>query len=366
MNFILAGIFPYLENIAISQGFARDTPPDVRFSLHKIFRNLLKVCLNGKSSMKPVYIARNICVLISTLFVTGSLGQTAVPDINLILGNADKQTQVYVETFKNLLAEETKTFDIYDKKGDVKKHKVIVSNFIVYPLGKDSARVAEYRNVISTDGKPQSGTDKRAEDFFSKIVNAASSQKELDAIEAESLRYDEQIWISGLTLFQSFVLRSDFRPYFHFKFEGVKPTPDGNVYTISYRQIKPHPAITVNAGKDAANSQNYDVEIDSSTEMNARVNGTLTIDAETFALVGERRERTIRPAGLDQPIIVAVDTFSYRRSDFGIFTPAEITHLQYRVKLKDRQAIKDISVTFAYSKFSKPDVEVKSGEVKSN
>jgi hypothetical protein len=317
--------------------------------------------------MKPENIARHIflsLLAVLTLFSAGVFGQAPVPDVNSILDNTERQTQVYVETFKKLLAEETKTFDIYDKKGNVKKKKVIVSTFIVYPLAKDNSRVAEYRNVISVDGKPQGGADKRVEDFFSKIANASSSQKELDAIEAESLRYDEQVWISGLTLFQSFVVRNEFRPYFQFKFEGVKPTAGGSVYTVSYRQIKPHAAITVNAGKDAANSQNYDVEIDSSGDMNARVNGTLTIDAATFAIVAERRERTVQPAGVAQPIVVAVDDFSYRPSDFGIFTPARISHLQYRVKLKELQATKDISVTFDYSKFSKPDVEVKSGDVK--
>src|SRR5215210_4006162 len=68
------------------------------------------------------------------------------PTLQEIIDKAEAQTRVYVETFKNLLSEERKTFEIYDKRGEVKKRRSVVSTFIVYPLSKDENQITEFRN----------------------------------------------------------------------------------------------------------------------------------------------------------------------------------------------------------------------------
>lgn len=106
-------------------------------------------------------------ILLTFLAVNAGFGQSAAdPTINEIVRNAAEQRNAYVEEFKNLLSRETKTFEIYDKKGSVKKRRVVVSNFIVYQLDNDDKRIAEYRNVVSVDGKQLDNTDKRAQDFL--------------------------------------------------------------------------------------------------------------------------------------------------------------------------------------------------------
>jgi hypothetical protein len=60
---------------------------------------------------------------------------------------------------------------------------------------------------------------------------------------------------------------------------------------------------------------------------------------------------------------VAEDELEYTDSAFGILTPQTLTHVQYRVRLKDGVASKDTKILFEYGKFTQPDVEVK-GEVK--
>ena len=288
------------------------------------------------------------------------------PTLPEILDKADGQTRIYLETFKNLLSEETKTFEIYDKRGEVKKRRSVVSTFIVYPLSKDENQITEFRSVISVDGKALEKTDQRAQEFFEQIVKVESSKKELERLQKESSRYDQDIYISGLTLFQSIALSRDLRSLFEFNIESTEQIDGSEVFLVAYRQTKQSPYITINseAERDGGKlTQNFDVEIDKKVDLNERMRGKLWIDADTFQIRREQREMTIQPEGFTSPLIVVEDNFEFQNSDFGILTPKKVTHLQNRVKIKDKTAIKEIKVVFDYEKFTKPDVEVQ-GEVK--
>ena len=87
-----------------------------------------------------------ILLLICPLFASRAHAQTIAPrpGINEVLERAAEQTKVYVEAFKNLLADETKTFEMYDKNGAVKKTKTVRSSFIVYQFTKDQNQLNEY------------------------------------------------------------------------------------------------------------------------------------------------------------------------------------------------------------------------------
>lgn len=301
-----------------------------------------------------------LLVLISSSAGRGQLVQEVSPQE--VINRARDRTRVYLETFKNLLSEEKKTFEIYEKGGKVKKRKVVDSTFLAYQLVKEEGRVAEFRNVISIDGKRVSNADNRAKDFFEKVVASDNSQKEYERVRNESSRFDEDFAISGLTLFQAIALSDELRGRFRFTMAGRESIGGRNVYTVLFDQIRPDPAITVNS---PTASHNYDIEIEGSrtVELNARVRGKLWIDAETFNVRRELRERTIQPEGFPEPSIVAEDLLEYTDSEFGILTPQTLSHLQYRVRLRDREVVKDTRIVFEYGKFTQPDVEVK-GEVK--
>ena len=279
-----------------------------------------------------------------------------------MINRARERTGVYLETFKNLLSEETKTFEIYEKNGKIKKRKVVNSTFLVYQLTKDAGRVAEFRNVIAVDGKNVSNADDRARDFFEKVVASDNSQKEYERIREESSRFDEDFAINGLTLFQAISLSEDLRGRFRFTMAGRESIGGKNVYTVLFEQIRPDSAITVNV---PTASHNYDIEIEGErgVELSPMIRGKMWIDADTFNLRRELRERTIQPLGFPQPVVVAEDLLEYTDSSFGILTPKTLSHTQYRVRLKDREVTKDTRIIFEYGKFSLPDVDVK-GEVK--
>lgn len=305
-------------------------------------------------------------LLILLLVLTGSSagrGQLVeeVPPQEMI-NRARDRTKVYLETFKNLLSEEKKTFEIYEKGGKVKKRKVVDSTFLVYQLTKEQGRVAEFRNVVAVDGKKVSNVDDRAKDFFEKVVASDNSQKEYERIRDESSRFDEDFAVNGLTLFQAIALSEALRGRFRFTMAGRESIGGKNVYVVLFEQIRADPAITVNS---PTASDNYDIEIegDRTTELNARIRGKLWIDAETFNVRRELRERTIQPTGFPQAVVVAEDLLEYTDGGFGILTPQTLSHVQYRVRLKERDVAKDTRIVFEYGKFSQPDVDVK-GEVK--
>jgi len=301
-----------------------------------------------------------LLVLTASSAGLGQLSQEVTPQE--MINRARERTKIYLETFKNLLSEEKKTFEIYEKGGKIKKRKVVESTFLVYQLTKDAGRVAEFRNVVAVDGKKVSDADARAKDFFEKVVASDNSQKEYERIRDESSRFDEDFAINGLTLFQAIALSEELRGRFRFTMAGRESISGKNVYVVLFEQIRDDPAITVNS---STASNNYDIEIegDKTVPLSARIRGKLWIDVDTFNVRRELRERTIQPLGYPQPVVVAEDLLEYADSGFGILTPQTLSHVQYRVRLKEREVTKDTRIVFDYGKFTQPDVDVK-GEVK--
>lgn len=294
-------------------------------------------------------------------------GQTAASTFDDSIAGAMGQRKVYIEEFKNLMSQEIKTFEIYDKTGAVKKNRSVVSTFIVYQLSKGDKGIVEYRNVVAVDGKKLDDSDKRAQDFFDDIVKVESSAKELEKLSKEGSRYDEGISINGLTLYQSVAIADNMRPYFEFKLDGEEKLASRRVFAISYQQTTPSPYISTNAReapRDGKLNLIFNLDFDGSRNVNGRLRGKFWIDAITLQVWKELRVLTIQPEGFASPIVFAENTFEYQPSEFGILTPKRITYTQFRIDKKTRESRKDVSVAFDYVKFTKPDVEVKSAEVK--
>ena len=302
-------------------------------------------------------------------------GQTAPPvealSIEDILTRADEQAKTYADVFRNLLAEETKTFEVYDKNGKPKDRRSVKSLFIIYQSMKDETSVAEYRNVIEVDGKKIADSARRAEQFFTQILKSESAKKELDKLNAESLRFDKNVLISGMTRSKAVILAENLRPFFEFKIIGEEEINGHGVYIVEYQQTKKSPFVKVNAvdGIEADNSNfNFDVEISGAEkELNERLRGRLWIDKQSFQVWREKQELTVQPTEAKTPVVVQQTDFEYQKSDFGILTPKQISYLQYQAKIAksgEVSAFKDTKVLFEYGKFSKPDVEVQSKDDK--
>ena len=289
--------------------------------------------------------------------------------LETILTEAEKQTIAYRENFANLLAEEAKVFEKYDKKGKAGDKRTVESNFLVYQSAKDANSISEYRNVTRVDGKTVGNNEKRAEDFFEKVLKSTTADKELERIREENSRYDKNLVINGITLNQAVVLAAHIRPFFDFKIVGREQFEGREMFVVSYQQKSKSPYISVNEdNKSDKLFIEFDVDTPGSVkELGALLRGELWIDAETYDVWRERRELTVQPTGAANPFVVIEISFDYQKSENIGITPKRIVLINYALKRKDEElkVLKQTQATFEYTKFTKSDVEVKSGEVNS-
>lgn len=309
-----------------------------------------------------------LSILVILIVCRTSFEQQPVRTIQVddVINRASAQVPNYLSTFRNLISQESKTFTRYSKDGDVKKTKKVISTFIVYQSAKDENRIAEYRNVLSVDGKPVGNPEGRAKDFFERVVKSENSQTELRKIEDESSRYDE-ISVNGLTLFEGVPLLEHLRPNFSFRLAGMEKIDGSDTYKIDYEQIRVSPYISINESTVPSEVKMpviYELESSVNGPANERLRGTLWIDANTFQIRREKRQMTIQPEDFARRVVAADNEFEYQKSDFGMLTPRRITYTSYRIDRKSETAVKEDSITLDYEKFTRPDVEVKSSDVK--
>lgn len=315
---------------------------------------------------------RNRSLVFATLFVTFFAIQvrtqiTPNPGIQQILTGAAEKRLAYIAEFKNLLSQETKSFETFDKKGEVKKRRSLISTFIVYPLTKKEGAVAEFRNVISVDGKTINDADKRAQDFFEDVAKAESSGKETEKIEKEASRYDEVISITGLTLYQAPVLADNLRPFFDFKLERSETREGVPVYVVAYQQIKDSPYVITSASQSPGDGKLaliYDLDLSDLGSVVPRLSGRLWIDAATFRIRRETRVLAVKSESLSREMTAIETSLDYQDSNFDILTPKRFVFVQYDLNKKRPEPRKDVAITFDYTNFTKPDVEVKSADIK--
>lgn len=306
-----------------------------------------------------------LSILLAAGFAAVRGQSQAVPPLETVLNGAGEQRKAYINEFKNLLSEETKISETYNKDGESKKRRAIVSTFVVYQPSADANAVGEYRNVVSVDNKKIDNADKRAQDFFEEIAKIQNSQKELERIEKEGSRFDDDISLNLFTLYQAVALADNLRPYFEFKIEGSEKAGDRNLLLVSYRQTRESPYVLTgkkNPPPDGKLAVAYDVDFDG--DANGRLRGKMWIDSQNFQVWKEQREFTVQPEGFAAPVVFAETTFEYQPSSFGILTPRRIAYREYEVSKKTTVPRKTLGITFTYDKFTRPDVEVKSADVK--
>ncbi|MDQ3374119.1 MAG: hypothetical protein M3521_09570 [Acidobacteriota bacterium] len=306
------------------------------------------------------------CVLAQTLPPT--LPFPLPVNLETILSGAEKQTVAYRESFSNLLAEEKRVFERYDKKGRLDDTRVVESNFLVYQSTKSTNFISEYRNVTKVDGKTVGDNEKRAEDFFERVLKSTTADKELERVKDENSRYDKNLVINGITLNQAVILAAHIRPAFDFRIAGREQLEGREMFVVTYQQKSKSPYILVNEDRGADKLYlGFEVDTpDSVKELNALLRGQLWIDTETFEVWRERRELTVQPNGAATPFVIIETDFAFQKSDNIGITPKRIVLTDYALKKKNNElsVLKETRATFEYTKFSRSDVDVKSGDVK--
>ncbi|HEX8288492.1 MAG TPA: hypothetical protein VF556_10870 [Pyrinomonadaceae bacterium] len=302
-------------------------------------------------------------ILLNTSLIYAQDTKQTTPNLETILSEAYKQTESYREAFRNLLAEETKTFEEFDRGGNVNEKTAIKSNFLVYQSGKDAKTTTELRNVVEVNGKLVPNSQKRSNDFLSELEKETTLERELKKIQDEGAKYDKTLEIYGLTLNEGVVLNPKIQPYFDFKLLGSENYQGNDVYVVQYRQMKKSPYTVVNEKPTVSDALGFDfrLNIPGALKNNDKfVRGKLWIDGKNFQIRREEQELTVQTT---EPIVLLSSVFEYQSSDYGLLVPKTISVTTYELKKQKGDgkfvSVKDTTVNFDYSKFRQTNVEVK-------
>lgn len=295
--------------------------------------------------------------LFSILFIFGQ----SQPTLDEILSQTEKQTANYQETFRNLLAIETKTFEDFDKNGESKKQNVIEANFLVYQSTKNNKISFELRDVIKVDGKPTPNGQANSDTFFAELNKTSTLKSELEKIQKTSSKYDKTLDVSGLTLYEGIILSNNLRPYFEFNLNGKEYFQQNEVFVVSYQQIKQSPYISLDGKGTDLNTPSLSFGIDIPGDLKKNdvfLRGKFWIDAKTFQIWREERELTVQTS---EPLVVLQTSFEYQPSNYGILVPKQINLVANELKKKDGKytTVKDTKIVFDYSQFRKTETDVK-------
>lgn len=308
--------------------------------------------------------------LLFSLFVFSFSANAQEPQLTKLLEMAEKSTQKYVESFKNLIAEETKTIETFKKDQTFDEVRIIRSNFIVYQLQKGD-RVSEFRTVYEYNGRKISQSDKQIIKFFEKLAESGNANEEFKKLRKESVRFDGNFIVWGMTLRKDFLLLPQVREIFDYKIIGKEKFSDRNVYVVEYRQKDYSSYVLVNptrfeGSKDGNGFQFDTILSEKLLPTNPRLNGVMWLDAENGEMWKNKYEVSIYPSILDKPIVTNESFYEYQPSRFGTAVPKIITITSYRtfgMPGKDLSVSKFARTVLSYSNFSELNSEAKDYKV---
>ncbi len=296
-------------------------------------------------------------ILFSIAVAGAAFGQ--VVDGDSPLDKTAKQSALFRETFRNLIADESKTFDSFGSDGTLDRRTTVKSALLIYV--SKAGRPAELRVVKEVDGQPIPDAAKRGEEFLAEMDRVQTDESVLRKLQRESTRYDPTYTIYGLALHQGNVLDPGLRKAFSFTASGESVIDGRRVIVFNFEQTAQNDYVAFNS-KPPENSKPaliFDLDLPKSVKKSAlRLHGTIWIDAETYQI---RKEDcgVYFDAGRSVPLLT--ERFEYADSEFGILLPKTITLVFNEVKRKDgKYTIKSHdSVLFNYSNYRKTNVEVK-------
>jgi hypothetical protein len=237
-------------------------------------------------------------------------GQNRI-DVDQIVTRFLANAEDYEKTFRNLAAEETKTIEVFRASGEIDKRRQIVSDLLVYRsprAGRDET--TEYRDVRSVDGKAVQKRGERALQLLTNASKAGSLEKELQAINRETYRYEFHRHLRGFTIHQGGMFKR-WREDFRFEWVGREWAAGHDVVVVDYRQTGPNPRSTLRVPKEFG-------------DPSLLHRGRLWLDAQTCQLWRDVWEVVAPHPATPDPLVMIHRESVYGPSRFGILAPERI------------------------------------------
>jgi hypothetical protein len=265
-------------------------------------------------------------------------------DLDQLVAGHVASSEQYRKVFRDLTAEETKTIEVYRASGEVEQRRQIVSDLVVYRSSRDGKdAVTEYRDVRSVDGKPVENRGGRALKLLTRAAQAPSLEKELEAINAETKRYEfRRRHVRGLTLAPD-GLPAHWRGEFQVEVTGREQIAGHDVVVLAYRQTSPSKS-NLPLPREFGSAKLHD-------------RGWLWLDVQTCQLWRSIWELAApHPAAADPLVMIHADR-TFQPSLFGIMVPERIvfdwlTQFSHPKNGRPSFSLSERS-TFTYSSFKR-------------
>ncbi len=256
--------------------------------------------------------ARVSSAIVGVLLAVNSLSgaaQTTV-DVEQLVTRFLATTDEYEKTFQNLVAEETKTIEVFDNAGKMEKRRLMVSDLLVYRSPGDGRATTEYRDVKAVDGKVIENRRERAMKLVTRAAGAKTLEKELEAIHRETSQYEFHRQLRGYTIHQGGVFKRH-SAAFAVTMAGRERMSGRDVVVLDYKQTAHIPGFLLPLPKEFGNAPR-------------RHRGRLWLDAETGQSWREVWELIASHPAVAEPLVMLREERVYNPSRFGILVPQRI------------------------------------------
>jgi hypothetical protein len=289
--------------------------------------------------MSKVLLCASAGLIICSLAFTAP-GQVAQSDLAAVLLQAANRRQEYVETFENLTAVETKTTELFDKKGKVEKQRKVISDLLIYQMQTNSIVMDEFRITREVDGKLVGKGEKQTIDLLKDLAESKNREQERKRLRDENLKYTLKYYRWGITLQPATALRTDMRPSYTFELIGREKLGNREVLLLRYQSNGTTPS-----------SSNLVWHF---TNPMIGERGKIWLDSEDFRIWRWEREGTVVDREIASSLVYIRDEIEYVTSPFGILVPKTIVTSFFDKQETDKLALRLTGrITYTYDAFKR-------------
>jgi hypothetical protein len=260
---------------------------------------------------------RPLMVVFCLFVIMSSLTQSqASTDLDELLRLADARRQEYVETFRDLIAIETRHTEVIDQYGKTERQRTLVSDFLVYQSELDHGRVAEYRIAREVDGRVLRNATADGIAVFRGLAASRTLAQESRRLQEANLRHAfgrTMVW--GMTLWPAGALAGEWHANFTFTILGNERMGERDVTVLGYeendmRTIEPRGRL----------ARFRTPRLRSRGRVCLAADGRLLLSEDDTMVVDEE---------ITTPHVWSRTEIDYEPSAFGIMTPSRIVILSY-------------------------------------
>lgn len=297
---------------------------------------------------------------ISNSDVVRSRGHSAQTELSNLLNRASKRVEEYRLLFKDLTAEETKTTELFNRRGEVTEKKVVLSDFFVYQSRFNGHAMYEYRPARSVNSKPVANREENIQKLFNKLARVDTVEKEREILGEENRRGAMRYYYFGLTLDPAWAFYKQSQGHYDFEITGREEIEGRETVIVGYTWKDPRPLNPRELiGKRMSSYFKSGI---------LRFRGRYWLDAESARMLRHENEDTLEFNDTREPLVAIRRLYEYAPSDYGITAPKRIVVDlfldSWREKDGARRLSRDCRITYEYGPFQRFSVTGKEEEKK--